>query len=37
MIRVGRVVYGKNGNTTFPSYDGCKPIVVLMNGHGEVY
>ena len=33
MIRVGRAIYGKAGNVTYPSYEGFTPIVVMMRSH----
>jgi len=35
MIRVGRAKYGRNGQISYPSYEGFEPFRVMMGGHSE--
>lgn len=35
MIRVGRAIYDRRGNVSYPEYEGFERIVVMMRGHSR--
>ena len=37
MIRVGRCLYDRNGNVTYPTYENFTPVIVVMKSHSKYY